>query len=59
MAKFKFHSAIEDILIEYYDYSEAEAESAVQKAADSGDFDLNSDNLDTVVEHIYSEQKYW
>lgn len=59
MARFKFHSALEDILIEDNGCSEDLAFKAVQKAADSGDLDLNESDLDKLSETIYSNQKYW
>jgi hypothetical protein len=59
MARFKFHSAIEEILVEDLEADEVSAMKAVAKAADSGDFDLNENDLDKLSEAIYSNQKYW
>jgi hypothetical protein len=59
MARFKFHSAIEEILVEEFDCEHEKAIKAVQKAADSGEQDLDFNNLDSLSEAIYSTQKYW
>lgn len=59
MVKFKFHSSIEDILIEEYIIDEKSVTAAVQKAAESDDFDLNDDKLEDLAEKIYSSRKYW
>lgn len=59
MARFKFHYAIEELLINDYACAESITEKAVQKAADSGDLNLNDNMLDDLTEKIYCTQKYW
>lgn len=59
MAKFKFHSALEDIFIDDFDCSVTTAEKVVGRAADSGRYDLNSNKLDELVEKIYSDMELW
>ena len=59
MARFKFHSGIEEILVEEFECEEDKTTKAVDKAANSGYFDLNTSNLDKLAEDIYSDQKYW
>lgn len=59
MARFKFHSSLEDILIADFECEDDKTIKAVANAADSGDFTLDRNDLDQVAEEIYSTQKYW